>query len=104
MFGFNIIDKIIEFSLNIMYNLTVFFKKDGCLMKKKGIVVPVIITIFVVLVIIFYGFVYFNAPIPTALKIVIAIILLFLLGTSIYVLVERIKEIRSGDYDDLSKY
>lgn len=41
-------------------------------------------------------------PIPG--KILAVIIPLALIGIIIFVLIERIKEIRSGEYDDLSKY
>ena len=43
-------------------------------------------------------------PIPDIIKIIIGIIIFALIGVAIYVLVERIKEIRRREYDDLSKY
>lgn len=42
--------------------------------------------------------------IPGILKIFLAVIPSALLGVTIYVLMERIQEIRSGEEDDLSKY
>jgi len=42
--------------------------------------------------------------IPGIFKILFAVIPLALLGVTIFVLVERIQEIRSGEEDDLSKY
>lgn len=53
-------------------------------------------------------FLYFGicmiVPIPDIIKIIIGIIIFALIGVSIYVLVERIKEIRRRENDDLSKY
>lgn len=73
-------------------------------MKSKGLVVPIIITVIISLILVFYACIYMFAPIPTSLKVIISVVLLFLLGILIYVLIERIKEIRSGEYDDISKY
>ncbi|NCC87950.1 MAG: hypothetical protein EOM05_08805 [Clostridia bacterium] len=73
-------------------------------MKSKGLVAPIIITVIISLILVFYACIYMFAPIPTSLKVIISVVLLFLLGILIYVLIERIKEIRSGEYDDISKY
>ncbi|NLL02934.1 MAG: hypothetical protein GX269_01370 [Clostridiales bacterium] len=73
-------------------------------MKSKKLIIPIIITVLIVAVLAFYAFIYISAPIPNALKVIISIFLLFLLSIAIYVLVERIKEVRSGEYDDISKY
>jgi hypothetical protein len=45
----------------------------------------------------------FN-PFSLTIKIIGTLIPLALIGVSVYVLIERIKEIRSGEEDDLSKY
>jgi hypothetical protein len=42
--------------------------------------------------------------VPTWLKGIGLIIPICLMGVSIYVLLERIKEIRSGEEDDIGKY
>ncbi len=73
-------------------------------MKSKKLIVPIIITVLIVAVLAFYAFIYISAPIPKSLKIIISIFLLFLFGIALYVLIERIKEVRSGEYDDISKY
>lgn len=53
----------------------------------------------------FFGIVVLCIPeIPGILKFLLAVIPAALLGVTIYVLVERIQEIRSGEEDDLSKY
>lgn len=71
----------------------------------KKMVAPVIITVILSLVLISYMVGCFCLPlIPLPVKLAGAIIFAALLGVSIYVLVERIREIRSGDEDDLSQY
>jgi hypothetical protein len=75
------------------------------LMHKRKMIAPIAITIFVILY--FAGYAYFFAfqdNIPLFAKILGGIIPLLLAGVCIYVLIERIKEIRSGEEDDLSKY
>ena len=70
----------------------------------RKLIAPVIITVLLVVylgVILLQGVSFVGATWQTG---VLVIILVGLIGTSIYVLVERIKEIRSGEEDDLSKY
>lgn len=74
-------------------------------MHKKKMIAPIVITSLILLY--YIGFVYvcvFLDGIPLLAKILGGVIPLLLAGVSIYVLVERIKEIRSGEEDDLSKY
>ncbi|MGN0483080.1 MAG: hypothetical protein ACI4HI_05980 [Lachnospiraceae bacterium] len=76
-------------------------------MKKHGskMIAPILITIFVVLY--FVGFValfLWIDGIPIWLKILFAVIPLAFAGVMIGVLYSRIKEIRSGEEDDLSNY
>ena len=70
----------------------------------KKMIAPIIITVILLIVLLSYGVIWFVVPIAVILKIIIGIILLGLCGVSIFVLIERIKEIRSGEEDDLSKY
>lgn len=70
----------------------------------KKMIAPIIITVILLIVLLSYGVIWFIVPIAVILKIIIGIILLGLCGVSIFVLIERIKEIRSGEEDDLSKY
>ncbi len=68
-------------------------------------IAPIIITICLVLYYIGFGVVCFVVKeIPFAVKLLAGIIPLALAGVCIYVLIERINEIRSGEEDDLSKY
>ncbi len=70
----------------------------------KKMIAPIIITVILLIVLLSYGVIWFIVPIAVILKIIIGIILLGLCGVSIFVLIERIREIRSGEEDDLSKY
>jgi len=76
-------------------------------MKKHGkkMVAPIIIIAIVALYYIFFGIminIFDGIPLPV--KILGTIIPLAFIGVGIFVLYERIKEIRSGEEDDLSKY
>lgn len=75
-------------------------KKD----HQKKIVAPAVIT--VIFLLYFCGFfaVCTMMPIPLAGKLFFGLLPLFLAGVLIFVFVERIKEIRSGEEDDLSNY
>lgn len=70
----------------------------------KKLIAPIIVTAFVVLYVVFYfGFILFLLD-NLALKIILGVIPLAFSAVMIYVLIERIKEIRSNEEDDLSKY
>jgi len=72
--------------------------------QSRKMVAPIIIAVLVAL---WYGFivrVLLYLPVSTAIKAGIAVVPLGLIGAIGYVLFERIKEIRSGEEDDLSKY
>jgi hypothetical protein len=70
----------------------------------KKLIAPIIITL---LLLMYYGFILFNLiriPESMGIRILWLVIPLGLMGVSVFVLIERIKEIRSGDEDDLGKY
>ncbi|GAB6088094.1 hypothetical protein JCM11672_33660 [Alkaliphilus crotonatoxidans] len=74
-------------------------------MHLKKMIAPIVITAIILLY--YIGFIIaciFLDGIPLYGKILGSVIPLLLAGICIYVLVERIKEIRSGEEDDLSKY
>lgn len=73
-------------------------------MKFRQCIAAVITTIILVFVIIGYFTAVFFIPFPIWIKIVGAVILMFFIGAAIFVLIERINEIRSGEQDDLGKY
>ena len=76
-------------------------------MKKqtKKLIAPIIITVLIVLYFMFYMFIGVSiAEIPMFMKILALIIPIGLIVLSIYMLFERIDEIKGGEEDDLSKY
>jgi len=70
----------------------------------KKMLAPIIITLLIGVYLIYYAVVLVSTIPNTWMKLASGIIPLALFGASIYVLYERIKEIRSGEEDDLSKY
>ncbi len=71
----------------------------------KKLIAPIIITVIIVLYYTGFAAVCLVAPgIPLSLRLFFGIIPLALAGVMIYVLLTRIKEIRKGEEDDLSKY
>lgn len=71
----------------------------------KKLIAPVIITIIIVLYCTGFAVVCLVVQgIPLSRRLFLGIIPLALAGVMIYVLLTRIKEIRSGEEDDLSKY
>lgn len=71
--------------------------------KHKGILAPILVTV----VLVAYFAVYFGfiiTLVPTVWKFILAIFPLIFAGVLIGVCMERIKEIRSGQEDDLSQY
>ncbi|MFO7887161.1 MAG: hypothetical protein R6U59_02500 [Eubacteriales bacterium] len=73
-------------------------------MKTKKMLAPIVITILLLIYMGFFVWVWSIIPVPIWFKMIGLIIPLGLIGVSIFVLIERIKEIRSGEEDDLSKY
>lgn len=73
-------------------------------MQERKLVAPIVITVLLIL----YYFVYFLfllALLPgIILKLLTGIIPLVLAGVTLFVCIQRIDEIRSGEEDDLSKY
>ncbi len=72
-------------------------------MKKGKIVAPIIITVIMII----YFAVYFGVLIwlvPGFWKIALGILPLAFAAAMIYTCIDRIKEIRSEDNDDISKY
>lgn len=70
----------------------------------KKLIAPVIIT---ALLVVYLVVILVQGVSSTGLlsnKAVVILVLVTLIGVSLYVLYERIKEVRSGEEDDLSKY
>jgi hypothetical protein len=79
-------------------------EKEGVPMKFRKIIAPVIITVLLICALAGFLATYLSAPIPDWVKIFCTVIGLSLIGESVFVLVERIKEIKKGEEDDLSQY
>ncbi len=72
-------------------------------MKRRKMIAPIVITVLMIL----YYAAYFSLliyAIDRVWALLLGIIPLLLGGIMIYVCVQRIKEIRSGEEDDLSQY
>ena len=72
--------------------------------QKKKMVAPIVISIITVIYFCFYAAICFSMSVLLITKILFGVIPLALIGVVVYVLVERMNEIRSGEEDDLSKY
>ena len=73
-------------------------------MRKRKMVAPIVITaLMAVFLFLYLGLILF-VEVPVWVKIAVGAVLALDYGVSIFVLVERIKEIRSGEEDDLSNY
>ena len=71
----------------------------------KKMIAPVVIAVCIILYYAAVGIaLLFVGNIALVIKIPILIIPLAIIGVSVFVLRERIKEIRSGEEDDLSQY
>ncbi|MGN0306933.1 MAG: hypothetical protein ACI4DN_01825 [Lachnospiraceae bacterium] len=70
----------------------------------RKVIAPVIITAIIVLYYLGVGAVLLLTPLVPGVAILIGAISVILSAVMISVLVERIKEIRSGEEDDLSQY
>ena len=68
-------------------------------------VAPIVVTILLALWLLIYaGAILTVTDIPPALRLLIGLGSLGLLGVSVFVLIERIREIKSGEEDDLDRY
>ena len=72
---------------------------------KKAYVAPVVVSILLLLLMGVYAVIWIYVPLPFLwLKIGLVVAQVGMAGVLVYVLIERIKEIRSGEEDDLSQY
>lgn len=70
----------------------------------KKMIAPIIIGILIILICVVYLWVLQLPGVHGAVKWIGGAVIAGLIGTMIFVTVERIHEIRSGEEDDLSKY
>lgn len=76
-------------------------------MKKKSYsayIAPVVISLLLIIYYIFIALLFLFISMPVLIKVLIFIVTVSLSGVVIFVLRERIKELKSGELDDLSKY
>lgn len=73
-------------------------------MRKRKMIAPIVITALMAMFLFLYLGLLFFVGVPVWVKIVVGAVLALDYGVSVFVLVERIKEIRSGEEDDLSQY
>lgn len=73
-------------------------------MHEKKLIAPIVITVIFVVYFASFAAVCLTIPIPLLAKLLFGIVPLALAGVSIYVLIERINEVRSGEEDDLNNY
>ncbi len=73
--------------------------------KHSGkMIAPIIITSIMILYYAGFFVACMLLPMPVVLKLLLGLLPILLAGVCIFVLVERIGEIRSGEEDDLSQY
>ncbi len=71
----------------------------------KRIIAPIIVTVILVAYFLFWLLGCYIMPgMPVAVKLIGGLIPISLIGVAVFILGERIKEIRSGEEDDLSQY
>ncbi len=95
-----------EFIEPIYCRLYCAFKNTdgGIPMKIKKLIAPIIIIALLLVYLAVFIISWYNIYSPILVKVIGIIIGVFLMGGSIFVLIERIKEVRSGEEDDLGKY
>ena len=72
---------------------------------KKKMIAPILIGAVVILYLVLYGsFAFFMPGVPLAIKVFFGVFGFCLAGGMIKVIVDRIREIRTGEEDDLSNY
>lgn len=72
--------------------------------QKKMVAPFVIAGILIVYYVVIAAVFFFIPETPLAVKVIFAVVPLALAGVALAMLLERIKEIRSGEEDDLSQY
>ncbi len=71
---------------------------------RKKMIMPVVFGVLFVMVLIGYGMLFFLVPIPIFVKLVIGLIIILIAASMFYVLIQRNRELREEEKDDLSKY
>lgn len=79
-------------------------EKENCACQEKKIIAPIIITVVLVCYYILYFAMLLTLLPGFIIKLMCGIIPLVFAGVTVFVCIQRINEIRSGEEDDLSKY
>lgn len=70
----------------------------------KKMIAPILVSIcFIIYLLLYFGFLIYLIP-NVVVKIFVGIIPAVIFGVIIFVCIQRIKEIKGGEEDDLSKY
>ncbi len=73
--------------------------------RGRRMIAPIVIVLLLCIYVLAYALACWLIPgMPLAVRVIFGLIPLAIAGLLVYVLVERIKEIRSGEEDDLSQY
>ncbi|MGE4353321.1 MAG: hypothetical protein AB7D36_04460 [Oscillospiraceae bacterium] len=70
----------------------------------RKLIAPIVISVVIVLYYVGFAVACAVLSMPLPVKLICGILPLIFAGVTVYVLIERIKEIRSGEEDDLSQY
>lgn len=73
-------------------------------MKKNPYIAPIVIALLFILYFAFYGYMSSMLTMPFAAKVIFIAIPVVMIIVMVCTLIERIKEIRKGENDDLGKY
>jgi len=73
-------------------------------MNIKKTIAPVIVALILSAYFLSIGFSFYKFNIPNSVKLIVVIVSVILTAVIIGVLVERLKEIKGGEEDDLGKY
>lgn len=74
-------------------------------MRKGRLVAPIIVSVLLIAYFCFWLFLCISVPeLPVKFKVAGTLIPLALIAVTVFVMIQRIQEIRSGEEDDLGKY
>jgi len=71
---------------------------------KKAMIMPIIFSALFVLVIALYSLIFFIINIPLFVKVIIFIVITGIAATMIYLLLQRNRELKEEEENDISKY
>lgn len=87
-----------------MSDLTDLKERENNIQHNSKMIAPIIVTVLLVVYYILYFVILLSVLPGLFLKLLCGIIPFILAGVTIFVCIQRINEIRSGEEDDISKY